>query len=140
MQHKLYHVTVTIPHLASKGTVDFISFLSVYGKPVSVVQIFSNPSKKGVPVSVELNFQFDEEYKAAALVSKLQMVFNPKFITIRVSESDRFKDEHEELEYMIKTHDTYYEMSDDHRVWLAGEQSKKRIMDLAKKLNITVKL
>lgn len=33
---------------------------------------------------------------------------------------------------LLKTHDWYYNYSDDHRVWRAGEEEYKKIMELSK--------
>lgn len=38
----------------------------------------------------------------------------------------------EEYINLLKTHDWYYDFSDDHSVWKAGEAQYKRIMELSK--------
>lgn len=46
--------------------------------------------------------------------------------------NEEMKDPAKELEYLKSVHDTYFEYSDDHRVWAAGRASLNRIQELEK--------
>ena len=40
----------------------------------------------------------------------------------------------EQLEELLKTHDWYYQMTEDHRVWQRGSQQRSKIRELVNEL------
>ena len=43
-------------------------------------------------------------------------------------------DKLEQLEELLKTHDWYYQMTEDHRVWQRGSQQHSKIRELVNEL------
>lgn len=121
-------VTVTIPFLGHLGTLPFINFLSLYG-PGKLEKIIGSPN------TVNIKFEFNEEYKAKSFIDKLTKVFNPTFLSHETKIVNKFDNDWEEYEHVLKNHDWYYSFSDDPRYYHGGEAVERRINELKKKLS-----
>lgn len=126
--NKKWVTTVRIPFFGSTGTLDYLKFLSF----VSPKDTNRNCGKS----QREVTFEFVHEYQANNFTVALVRTFNPSFIEFATDCVPMFNSSWEHLEAMVKAHDLYHEMSDDHRVWQSGQAELTAIKNLANKLAI----
>jgi hypothetical protein len=126
-----WQVTVTVPYFGSTGTIEFLRFLAA-SAPKEL------PRSRGlaIPKTREIVFEFAQEVSMLAFIRSIAKTFNPTFLTYGWVKLKRFDNEWDQLEAMVKGHDVYHEMSDDHRVWQSGQAELRTIKDLANKLAI----
>lgn len=125
-------VTIQIPHFGSTGTIEFLKFLS-FKQPIETSR---NPSRGLVPVHRIVKFEFSHEYQAMSFTNALDKTFHPKFLTHTTEKDFLHANPWDQLEAMVKGHDLYHQMSDDHRVWQSGQAELRAIENLANKLAI----
>jgi hypothetical protein len=96
--------------------------------------------KRGVNGNFRVvEFTFDH-YRAGmgnSFLKRLEEVFRPNFLTIKVTTARAFKDEWALYEHLLQSMDWFYAFSDDHRVWCAGEASIARLKALRLSLSNT---
>jgi hypothetical protein len=128
-------VKVTMPLFGCAGLVKYLEFLANGcdgGKYISNdyhdhVGLRKHPIKK-----VVATLEFTNHAAAKQFVENCKQTLNPVTVIYDIEVVARFDTLDEELEFRLKNHDEDYAMSDDHRVWLAGEDNLKRIKELRK--------
>lgn len=128
--NEIWRVCVTIPHFGSTGTIGFLTFLA-FKTPVEEAKGLGRASK-----FVTVVFDFDLECQATTFTKSLNATFHPDFLAHYTEKRARFDSCWAHLEAMVKNHDVYHEMSDDHRVWQSGQAELQSIKRLANKLAI----
>lgn len=61
-----------------------------------------------------------------------QPMINRKYLTMMIDKLTKIK----EYEHLLKTHDFYYQMSDDIRWWEQGHSQHEKILKLREELDI----
>lgn len=132
LKQQVYTVTIVYPQFGSIGTLQYLEFLAhSKGKQDPVL---NKKYRKSHTCVVEFEFMFD--YQVATFTKELNKIFNPSYLTVSIASKNRFNSDWDEFENMVNTHDRYYDYSDDHRVWAAGDENLKRIRDFANKLRL----
>jgi hypothetical protein len=121
-------ITVTMPWFGSTATAEYITKMGLGGdcKDITV------KPKRGMVTAKVLQFTFDHyrDAMARSFVSSLAKVFNPEYLKVEVKTAPAFADDWELFEHLLKGMDWYYQFSDDHRVWCAGENAIARLKQL----------
>jgi hypothetical protein len=138
MKNQKFQVAVLIPTFGSIFTIQYLTSMAIY-KPIAdgyhIPDEFKH-LKTYKPSHKFVIYEFLHSQSAVEFTTKLAQIFNSNFLTFSSREIPRFADDWEFLEQLVKTHDVYYEMSDDHRVWSAGQAQLNQIKSLSEKLKL----
>ena len=128
-----WQITVRIPHFGSAGTVEFLRFLAV-SAPKEDVR--GGALRGTIPTHRTVMFEFAQEVSLTAFVRSIEKIFKSDYLSYNCVKLVRFNSSWEHLEAMVKGHDVFHQMSDDHRVWQNGQSELLAIKNLANKLAI----
>jgi hypothetical protein len=127
-QFKLVIITVEMPNFGSNITIEFLTKLSC-GAEIQHVDRKPNENRK-------VKFVFEENnFRVVSFRHSLETIFKQGYLTV----SEEFKNKYNTIwEYyvdLINGMDWYFDYSDDHSVWAAGQAKLERIKSLIRELH-----
>lgn len=123
-EYKNTVVTVTIPWF---GSTPMTKYLESIAGPSVMKENKKQDKKVHTPTVKRLEFLFHNAGYANNFVATLKKMFKEDYLEVFTSEVPAYNDDWELFEEKARNHDWYYAMSDDHRVWSAGESAYKRL-------------
>lgn len=134
----IFVVRVTVPAFGSKFHKEYVNNLSTYGKGTEIFkEVGFGRKKKKETYATTLEFRFTQDYQRRHFLSALTHTFRAGFLTIEERQERQFSDKVALFKHLVDTHDWYYMMSDDHRVWSGGVAHENRIKSLLEELKET---
>ena len=116
-------VTVVIPCFGSAGTKAFLNFLAHQDKPLS-------EKRNGA----KLTLVYEANTMTNQFRHSLATIFNEDYLSWEANEVPMFASKTEWLLDLIRNFDWTYQMSDDHRYWVAGQNATELVTSLIKEL------
>ena len=117
-------IHVTVPAFGCKLVFDYLSSLAI----THGVRPYNDKETRLPGSKVVYTFKSDERRQVESFAQTIDKIFNKSFIQYVFNTEPAFENLWDYYEHLLKTFDKHYEMSDDHRVWSAGEKHRK-IMD-----------
>ena len=130
--YRMSVVTITIPIFGYKTHEEYLRNLAGAGEFVDVPLPPTLRRGSVRPTTKTYLVKFNEHQFAQFRQFKdtLEKIFNRSFLTAVGSTEPMFTNGWDLFEHLLKNHDWYYMMSDDHSVWSNGEFAFKRIQSI----------
>jgi hypothetical protein len=118
---------IMIPKFGSLGTLEYLNFLAHCKGTLVPVGKYGN---QRCWQNDYLTYKFKPGSMAKQFQCSLNKIFCCTYLKVSVAEEPLYDSQMEYLLSLIRNFDWTYEMSDDHRYWVAGEQAKATVLAL----------
>lgn len=127
-------VKIKFPFFGSNHTVEFLQKLGLAGKIAFDSNNVKKPKYGASHREIHIKFHFTQDWALKQTTDHLDQIFNPDYLSYKISYELEFKDNWDVLKYLWDTMDWTYMFSDDGGVWAAGNAKEAHYLALAKAL------